>query len=163
MGRVTVLALRGVLLAAGLSTLAVQAGTIALLATVGRGDVPAPQRVQVAVGVALAVGCVQLAMVGVWRLVTRVRRGTVFSTGSFGIVESVQWALVAAAVLVLLVGCALAPGEAVPPGMVLLVGVVGLVLGGVALVVAVLRGLLAQAVDRDGEARRLRAELDAVV
>ncbi|GHD17937.1 hypothetical protein GCM10010313_47850 [Streptomyces violarus] len=56
-----------------------------------------------------------------------------------------------------------APGEAVAPGVVLLLcGVVVAVLG-VALVVLVLRMLLAQAVARDIEAARMRAEWEEVI
>jgi len=57
-------------------------------------------------------------------------------------------AIVAAALVVLALGVLLAPGEAVPPGMVLLIGGAGPAILGVALVVVVLRMLLAQAVLR---------------
>ena len=60
-------------------------------------------------------------------------------------------------------GVVLAPGEAVAPGVVLLIGGAALVLGGIALIVLLLRLLLAQAVERDTEARRLRDELDEVI
>ena len=57
----------------------------------------------------------------------------------------------------------LAPGEAVAPGIVLLLGGVGLAVLGMALIVLVLRMLLAKAVDRDIEATRMRAELAEVI
>ena len=60
-------------------------------------------------------------------------------------------------------GFVLAPGEAVAPGIVLIIGGVGLAVLGVALVVVVLRMLLAQAVARDVEATRLQAELEEVI
>jgi hypothetical protein len=58
---------------------------------------------------------------------------------------------------------ALAPGEAVAPGIVGLVCGLSVVVAGVALVVYVLRMLLAQAVATDHEAQQLRAELDEVI
>jgi hypothetical protein len=51
----------------------------------------------------------------------------------------------------------------VAPGIVLLIGGVGLAVLGVALIVLVLRMLLAQAVARDVEAARMRAELAEVI
>jgi hypothetical protein len=57
----------------------------------------------------------------------------------------------------------LVPGEDVSPGQILLMcGAVVAVLG-VALIVLVLRMLLAQAVARDGEAARMQAELDEII
>ncbi|MCY0923732.1 DUF2975 domain-containing protein [Streptomyces sp. H27-G5] len=70
---------------------------------------------------------------------------------------------VAAALLVFALGVVLAPGEAVPPGMVLLIGGAGVGVLGVALIVLVLRMLLAQAVARDVEAAHMQAELDEVI
>ncbi len=72
-------------------------------------------------------------------------------------------ASVAAALLIFLLGFVLAPGDAVAPGLVLLVGGAGLVAAGIALTVLVLRALLAQAIRRDSEASELQAELDEVI
>ena len=71
--------------------------------------------------------------------------------------------LAAQTLLVFTLGALLAPGEAVAPGVVLLVGGVGLAIVGIALVVLVLRMLLAQAVARELEASRMRAELAEVI
>jgi hypothetical protein len=55
------------------------------------------------------------------------------------------------------------PGDVVAPGVVLLIcGVAGMG-AGIALLVLVLRMLLAQAVARDAEAHQLQAELDEVI
>jgi hypothetical protein len=51
----------------------------------------------------------------------------------------------------------------VAPGVVLLIGGFAVCVAGVALIVRVLRLLLAQAVARDVEAQHLRAELDEVI
>jgi hypothetical protein len=105
----------------------------------------------------------QVVLVCVWRLVSMVRRGTVFSLAAFRYVDVIIGAIVAAAVLTFGLGVLLAPGEAVPPGVVLLIGGVGLAILGVALVVGVLRTLLAQAVARDVQAAQLQAELEEVI
>jgi membrane protein implicated in regulation of membrane protease activity len=60
-------------------------------------------------------------------------------------------------------GVVLAPGEAVAPGIVLLISGAATVVLGIALVVIVMRSLLNQAVSREAEASLLRAELDEVI
>lgn len=92
-----------------------------------------------------------------------VRRGTVFSRSAFRYVDLVTGAFAGAALLLWVLGAVLAPGEAVAPGVVLLIGGAGLAVLGVALVVLVLRMLLAQAVARDVEASQMKAELDEVI
>ena len=57
----------------------------------------------------------------------------------------------------------LAPGEDVAPGVVLLIGGLGVCIAGVALIVLVLRMLLAQAVAREAHAQQLQSELDEVI
>ncbi|MGA4845298.1 DUF2975 domain-containing protein [Streptomyces sp. G5(2025)] len=165
MGKLTVGALRGVLAALPAGSVFVQAVLVPLLAIDlegSDGDL-ASRRVPVVVIVLLGFVAAQVVMVCVWRLVTMMRRGTVFSYASFRYVDAVTGAFVAAALLVFTLGALLAPGEAVAPGVVLLVGGVGVAVLGVALIVLVLRMLLAQAVARDVEAHRMRAELDEVI
>ncbi|WP_399935956.1 DUF2975 domain-containing protein [Streptomyces kanamyceticus] len=55
------------------------------------------------------------------------------------------------------------PGEAVAPGVVLLMRGVAVAVLGVVLIVLVLRMLLALAVTRDAEASRLKAGLDKAI
>ncbi|MEV6403848.1 DUF2975 domain-containing protein [Streptomyces bobili] len=165
MGRLTVLALRGVIVALLTGSVFVQAVMVPLL---GRGldeaDTelaypPAALLVTVILGIVTA----QVVLVCVWRLVTMVRRGTVFSHAAFRYVHIVIGAFVAAALLMFTLGVLLAPGEAVAPGVVLLIGGAVMAILGVALIVLVLRMLLAQAVARDVEATRMRAELAEVI
>jgi hypothetical protein len=102
-------------------------------------------------------------LVCVWKLVTLVRRESVFSDASFRYVDVIIGAITAGAVLMFGIACVLAPGEAAAPGVVLMICGVSLAIFGVALVVLVLRALLTQAVERDVEARHLRSELDDVI
>ena len=106
---------------------------------------------------------VQVALVCVWRLVTMVRRGTVFSHAAFRYVDIVIGAIVAAALVWFTVTVINAPGQRDDPGVTLIMGGIGVAILGVALVVLVLRMLLAQAVARDVEATQLKAELNEVI
>ncbi|MBN8867759.1 MAG: DUF2975 domain-containing protein [Solirubrobacterales bacterium] len=106
---------------------------------------------------------VQVAFVCVWRLVTMVRRGTVFSHAAFRYVDIVIGAIVAAALVWFTVTAINAPDQSEDPGVTLIMGGIGLAILGVALIVLVLRMLLAQAVARDVEATQLKAELNEVI
>jgi hypothetical protein len=143
-------------------TVFVQAVMVPLLAS-DLDEAPAAVRVPVIVIVLLGIGTIQVTMVCVWRLLTMVRRGTVFSHAAFRYVDVVIGAVAVASVLAFALGVTLAPGEAVAPGIVLLIGGLSGMIGGVALLVLVLRTLLAQAVARDVEAQHLRAELNEVI
>ncbi|WP_440064551.1 DUF2975 domain-containing protein [Streptosporangium sp. OZ121] len=165
MGKLTVLALRAVLVVLLAGSVFVQAVMVPLLAADMEQLNPdyAYLRTPFLVITVLGVVTVQVVLVCVWRLVTMVRRGTVFSHAAFRYVHIVIGALVAAALVVFAYAVLLAPGEPVAPGVVLLIcGVVVAILG-VALIVLVLRMLLAQAVARDVEAARMRAELEEVI
>ncbi|MFF8192903.1 DUF2975 domain-containing protein [Streptomyces bobili] len=165
MGRLTVLALRGVIVALLTGSVFVQAVMVPLLGRdLDEADTelaypPAAFLVTVVLGIVTA----QVVLVCVWRLVTMVRRGTVFSHAAFRYVHIVIGAFVAAALLMFTLGVLLAPGEAVAPGVVLLIGGAVMAILGVALIVLVLRMLLAQAVARDVEATQMRAELAEVI
>ncbi|MGW1226790.1 DUF2975 domain-containing protein [Streptomyces sp. NPDC001515] len=111
----------------------------------------------------VGIGTAQVALVCVWRLVTMVRRGTVFSDAAFRYVDGIIGAVVAAALVWFAVTAVNAPGQREDPGVTLIMGGIGLAILGVALIVFVLRTLLAQAVARDAEATRMRAELDEVI
>lgn len=120
-------------------------------------------QVPFAVIMILIIGTAQVTALRVSRLVTMVRRGTVFSDGAFRYVDIMIAAAAAAAVLAFALAVVLAPGEAVPPGLVLLVCGGSVVAAGIGLIVFVLRMLLAQAISRETEAQELRAELDEVI
>ncbi|GAA2692908.1 DUF2975 domain-containing protein [Nonomuraea recticatena] len=165
MGKLTVLALRAVLVALLAGSVFVQTVMVPLLA-IDMEELNADYaylRTPFLAIVVLGVVTAQVVLVCVWRLVTMVRRGTVFSHAAFRYVHIVIGAVVAAALLMFALAVLLAPGEPVAPGIVLLICGAALAILGVALVVLVLRMLLAQAVARDVEAAQMQAELEEVI
>jgi hypothetical protein len=164
MGKLTVLALRIVLAMVLAGTLWVQVMLVPLLA-VDLEDAGADLvtvRVPVVVIAVLGVVTIQVTVVCVWRLLTMVRRGTVFSHAAFRYVDVVIGAAAAASLLTLGLAVTLAP-TAVAPGIVLLICGVAVLVAGIALIVLVQRMLLAQAVARDAETHHLQAELDEMI
>jgi hypothetical protein len=107
----------------------------------------------------LGVATLQVFGVCVWMLLTKVRRGSIFSSASFRYVDVIIGAIAAAAALAWILAALLAPGS-IAPGLVALVGGAGVVLAGMALLMVVMKALLRQAIDRDAEAKALRSELD---
>ncbi|WP_415943543.1 DUF2975 domain-containing protein [Streptomyces sp. 067-1] len=163
MGKLTVFALRAVLAALLTGSVFLQTVMAVLLAVDVGGSDLSDRLVPILTIVVLGAGTAQVVLVSVWRLVTMVRRGTVFSHAAFRHVHLVIGAFLAASLLAFALGVVLAPGEAVAPGIVLLLCGAALAVFGVALVVLVLRMLLAQAVARHVEASRMRAELAEVI
>lgn len=163
MGKLAVRALRAVLVVVLTGTVFVQA--LMVWALVGGNDpedgsLPlTPLRVITILGI----GTAQVALVCVWRLVTMVRRGTVFSHAAFRYVDVIIGAIVAAALVWFAVTAINAPGQREDPGVTLIMAGVGVAFLGVALIVLVLRTLLAQAVARDVEAAQMQAELGEVI
>ncbi|MEU4171790.1 DUF2975 domain-containing protein [Streptomyces sp. NPDC026665] len=163
MGKLTVRALRAVLAVVLTGSVLVQA-LMAWALISGNdpedGSLPlTPLRLVTILGI----GTAQVALVCVWRLVTMVRRGTVFSHAAFRYVDTIIGAIVAAALVWFTVTALNAPGQRDDPGVTLIMGGIGLAILGVALIVLVLRTLLAQAVARDTEAAQLQADLDEVI
>ncbi|MFJ4277521.1 DUF2975 domain-containing protein [Streptomyces massasporeus] len=161
MGKLTLGALRAVLGVVLVGTVFVQASMVWALATDPEdGSLPlTPLRVITILGMVAA----QVAAVCVWRLVTMVRRRTVFSPAAFRYVDAVIGAIVTAALLWFAVTAINAPGQREDPGVTLIMGGIGVAILGVALIVLVLRMLLAQAVSRDVEASQMEAELGQVI
>lgn len=163
MGKLLTLALHAVLALALAGSLFVQVWMVPLLSVdLEESGTDAGVRILALVIVVLGIATVQVTLVCVWRLLTMVRRGTVFSHAAFRYVDVIFWAVAAASVLVFALAVMLAPGDAAP-GVVLLICGMSLLIAGVALIVRVLRVLLAQAVARDAEANHLRAELGEVI
>ncbi|HEX3960099.1 MAG TPA: DUF2975 domain-containing protein [Trebonia sp.] len=163
MGKLAVGALRAVLVVVLAGTVLVQALMAWVL--VSGSDPEDGSLPLTALRVITIVGIVSVQVTGVcvWRLVTMVRRGTVFSHAAFRYVDVVIGAIVAAALVWFTVTAVNAPGQRDDPGVTLIMGGIGVAILGVALIVLVLRMLLAQAVARDVEAARMQAELDGVI
>lgn len=163
MGKLTILALRVVIAMVVAGSLFVQVRMVPLLSTdLVEAGAPDGPRIALLAIVVLGILCVEVVAVCVWRLLTMVRRGTVFSHRAFRFVDVIFGAIAIASVLMFGIAVILAPGE-IAPGVVLLICGAALLIGGVALVVLVMRTLLAQAVARDAEAEHLRSELDEVI
>jgi hypothetical protein len=165
MGNLTIVALRIVLVSAFAGSLFVQAVMLPLVFRDmdGADREVLDLRIPLVTILVLGILTTQVVMACLWRLVTMVRRGTVFSDAAFRYVDIIIGAVAAASLLMFTLGVLLAPGESVAPGIVLLIGGAATVIAGIALVVVVMRSLLAQAVARDVEANHLRAELDEVI
>ena len=163
MGQLAVRALRTVLVVVLAGTVLIQAGMVGTLVSGSDPEDGSLRLTALRVVAILGMLSVQVALVCVWRLVAMVRRGTVFSHAAFRYVDGVIGALVAAAVVWFAVTIINAPGQRDDPGVTLIMGGVGVAILGVALIVLLLRMLLAQAVARDTEAAQLQAELDEVI
>jgi hypothetical protein len=163
MGKLAVWALRAVLAVVLAGTVFVQAGMVWVLATGSDPEDGSLPLTALRVVTILGMVSAQVALVCVWRLVTMVRRGTVFSHAAFWYVDVVIGAIVAAALVWFAVTILNAPGQRADPGVTLIMGGVGVAILGVALIVLLLRMLLAQAVARDVEAAQLQAELDEII
>ncbi|KJS54020.1 ABC transporter [Streptomyces rubellomurinus subsp. indigoferus] len=163
MGKLTVRALRAVLVVVFTGSVLVQG--LMVWALVGGKDQEGGSLPLTAMRVItiLGIGTAQVVMGCVWRLVAMVRRGTVFSHAAFRYVDGIIGAIVAAALVWFAVTAVNAPGQRDDPGVTGIMAGIGVAVLGVALIVLVLRTLLAQAVARDGEAARMQAELDQVI
>ncbi len=165
MSRLAVLALRVLIVMLFAGMLVIQGMILPLLGIdIAEGASGTATRGWVLVGLGIAgVVTVEVALVCLWKLLTMVRRDTVFRPAAFRYVDVIIGSAVAATLLAMAVSFVLAPGEGVAPGIVLLVVIGGVGTAGIALLVLVLRLLLVQAVALDSTATTLRAELDEVI
>jgi len=163
MGKQTVRALRAVLVVVLAGSVLIQIGVIwALLSGSDPEDGSLPLTALRVITI-LGLVSVQVALVCIWRLVTMVRSGTVFSHAAFRYVDGVIGAIVAAALVWFAVTIINAPDQQDDPGVTGIMAGIGVGILGVALIVYVLRMLLAQAVVRNVEAAHMQAELDEVI
>lgn len=158
MAKTTIAVLRVVIALALVGSVAVQALILPLLwLDLAEGELWG--RLLVVSIIGLGVATMQVFGVCVWILLTKVRRGSIFSESSFRPVDVIIGAILVAAALTWILAAVLAPGS-IAPGVVALIGGAGVVLAGMALLVVVMKTLLRQAIARDVEARSLRSELD---
>jgi hypothetical protein len=161
MGNLTVGALRAVLATVLVGTVCVQVLMAWALATDPEsGSLPLTALRMITI---LGLMTVQVIIVCVWRLLTMAPRGTVFSHAAFRYVDVMIGAIVAAALVWFAVTILNAPGQRADPGVTVIMAGIGVAILGVALLVLVLRTLLAQAVARDVEATKLQEQLDEVI
>lgn len=131
--------------------------------------VPLAVRAPVIVILFLGVLALQVVAVCIWKLLGMVRKGTVFSEAAFKYVDIVIGAIFTGATLIFALAFTFAisnqmqPNMEMAPGSILLIFGMSVVVAGVALVVVVMRALLAQAVRRDKEASAYKSELDEVI
>ena len=159
MGRLTIAALQAILTLVFVGTVVVQ---VAMLWVIISGNDPedgSAALTTMRVITLLGMVVVQVIIACVWRLVTMVRRGTLFSSRAFRYVDLITGAIVATALLWFTVAAVNAPGQRDDPGVTVIMAGVGAAILGVALIVHILRMLLAQAVegppaDADGPPRR---------
>lgn len=163
MGKLTVRVLRAMLVVMLAGTVFVQASMAWVLVTGADPEDGSLPLTALRVITIVGMMSVQVALVCVWRLVTMVRRGTVFSHAAFRYVDGVIGAIVAAALVWFAVTVINAPGQRDDPGVTIIMGGIAVAILGVALIVLVLRMLLAQAVARDVEAAQMQAELNEVI
>ena len=163
MGKLTVGALRAVLMVVLAGTVLIQAAMVWVLISGSDPEDGSIPLTALRIITILGLATVQVCVVCVWRLVTMVRRGTVFSPAAFRYVDILIGAIVAAALVWFAVTIVNAPGQRDDPGVTVIMAGIGVAILGVALIVLVLRMLLAQAVARDVEATQMQAELDEVI
>lgn len=161
-------ALRVVIAVSLAGSVVVQVAVTALL-WVDTDGAPTGSEISLAVIAVLGVAALQVIAVCIWRLLTMVRSGSVFSHAAFRYVDLVIAALGAGAVLTFAVAVVArfanhaTDGDEVAPGLVGLICGFALVIAGVTLIVCVMRTLLAQAVALESTAKQLQSELDEVI
>ncbi|RZU63256.1 DUF2975 domain-containing protein [Zhihengliuella halotolerans] len=111
--------------------------------------------------VILGAVCLQVIAYFTWRLLTMVRAGSIFTENAFRWVDGILWTLGSGLVLwwgfAGVVGFSARFSDAdIPPGVVLMLGILGLAGVVVLLLVVVMRALLRQATS-------LRAEMEGVI
>lgn len=161
MGQTKIVILRVVIALALLGSLVVQTVLVPLI-WIDLDGSPLWLRVGFVTIAVLGVLTMQVFAVCVWMLLTKVRRGSIFQPSSFRYVDVIIGAIAAAAVLAFALAVLFAPTD-IAPGLVALVCGAALVLGGMALLVVVMKALLRQAIDREAEAQTLRDELGEVI
>lgn len=161
MGNVAIVVLKVVIALALLGSVAVQAFIVPALWLDLAGEQLWGRIAFVSIAV-LGILTMQVFAVSVWMLLTKIRRGSIFSASSFAWVNAIIASFAVAAVLALVLAIVLAPGS-MAPGLVGLICGASLVLGGIALLVVVMKALLRQAIAREDEAQALRSELGEVI
>lgn len=161
MGTVTIFILKTLIAVSLIGSLGVQLLLLPLV-WADLAGVPMVARVALVALAAIFVLTLQVSAVCIWRLLTMVRSGSVFSQGAFRYVDTIIGAMAVAALTIFVLAVLLAPGSAAPGLIGLLCGA-ALVTAGGALLMVVMRMLLRLATQREAEALSLRGELDELI
>ena len=161
MGTVTIFILKTLIAVSLIGSLGVQLLLLPLV-WADLAGVPMVARVALVALAAIFVLTLQVSAVCIWRLLTMVRSGSVFSQGAFRYVDTIIGAMAVAALTIFVLAVLLAPGSAAPDLIGLLCGAARVTAGG-ALLMVVMRMLLRLATQREAEALSLRGELDEVI
>lgn len=161
MGTVTIFILKTLIAVSLIGSLGVQLLLLPLV-WADLAGAPSVARVALVALAAIFVLTLQVSAVCIWRLLTMVRSGSVFSQGAFRYVDTIIGAMAVAALTIFVLAVLLAPGSAAPGLIGLLCGA-ALVTAGGALLMVVMRMLLRLATQREAEALSLRGELDEVI
>lgn len=160
-GRVTIGILRVIIALSLFGSLLAQTVIVPLL-WIDLADAPIVGKITLVSIAVIGVLSMQVFAICVWQLLTLVRRGSVFSTAAFRYVNVIIGSIVTASVAVFALSVLLREGQAAP-GIVAIVFGFSVVLAGMALLVVVMKSLLAQAIERENEAVRLRSEMNEVI
>src|SRR5262245_50849885 len=125
MGKLAVRALRTVLVVVLTGTVLVQASMAWALVSGNDPEDGSLPLTALRVITILGLGTAQVALICVWRLVTMVRRGTVFSHAAFRYVDVIIGAIVAAALVWFAITAVNAPSQRDDPGVTLIMGGIG--------------------------------------
>lgn len=161
MGTVTIFILKTLIAVSLIGSLGVQLLLLPLV-WADLAGVPMVARAALVALAAIFVLTLQVSAVCIWRLLTMVRSGSVFSQGAFRYVDTIIGAMAVAALTIFVLAVLLAPGSAAP-GLIGLLCDAALVTAGGALLMVVMRMLLRLATQREAEALSLRGELDEVI
>lgn len=143
-----VLALRVVLIVVLAGTVLIEAGMVWTLAGGSNPEDGSRPLAAFRVLTILAMLAIQVAVVCVWRLATMVRRGTAFSPAPFRYLDVMIGAIVSTALVWFVATIVSAPVQRDDPGVTVIMAGVGVAILGVALIVYLLRTLLAEALRR---------------
>ncbi|GEK81575.1 DUF2975 domain-containing protein [Agrococcus baldri] len=147
MQRAAILGAKAVIVVALLLSLLGQLLIVPLLAAEAVREMPAAEglRWPGIIGCWAIILCVQVALVCMWRLLSMVARDRIFDVRAFRLVDVMTACAIAAAVLFAVAAVILTGAQALPPvvGLFLIMGFFGA--AGIALLLLVMRGLLARA------------------
>lgn len=165
MGKLSILTLKVILAVVLAGTLFVQLVMVPMIVLNSDSPTGAEQVTEISFlcYLVLAGLIIETCVYCVWKLATRVKRGTVFNPVSLTYVSPIIIAIALGAALTFTFAAILAQSSDIAPGVVLLFGGLGVLMVGICTIVVVLRQLLDQATMTEVQAAQLRTELGEVI